>query len=155
MPSFEHIHDLMVEVGDLMDLPQVSEYAAERSWHLVTRAGSVAVDYDEPSDRVLLTAPVGTPGPAGREALYEALLVHNGQAPDLRGVRLGLEEPGGEVVLTTERLGAGLDAGQLRAVLEGLVAAVEVWRERVDRAGGAEFAPADDRGASRPGMIRG
>lgn len=156
MPSFEHIHNLMVEVGELMDLPQVSEFAEQRSWLLVTEGGPVAVDYDEAADRVLLTAPAGTPSPAGREALYEALLVHNGQAPDMRGVRLGLEEPDGEVVLTTERPGAGLDAGQVRSLLEGLAAAAEVWRDRVERADGAGSTTAEwQGGASQPGMVRG
>jgi hypothetical protein len=34
MAGWDHVHNLMVELGDLMDLPQVSEYSDENAWHL-------------------------------------------------------------------------------------------------------------------------
>jgi hypothetical protein len=54
MAGWDHIHNLMVELGDLMDLAQISEYADQSVWHLVTEAGSIEVDYDDAGDRVLL-----------------------------------------------------------------------------------------------------
>ena len=61
MAGWDHVHNLMVELGDLMDLPQVSGYSDENAWHLVTEAGSIEVDYDDGGDRVLLTMPIGMP----------------------------------------------------------------------------------------------
>jgi hypothetical protein len=153
MAGWDHVHNLMVELGDLMDLPQVSEYSDENAWHLVTEAGSIEVDYDDGGDRILLTMPIGMPDSSALEAVYESLLVHNGALPASGGVRAGLEEPGGEVVLVREQPATGLDAASLRQLVEDLIGSAEAWRARLcDLPASASV---NGSNAFRPDFIRG
>ena len=152
MAGWDHVHNLMVELGETMELPQVSEYAGENVWHLVTDAGSIEVDYDDAGDRILLTMPVGAPDPTVLEPVYEALLLHNGALPAAGGVCAGLEEPEGEIVLMQEHRATGLDGTGLRAMVEELMASAGAWRERLRdiRAAGAH----DGAGGLRPDLLR-
>lgn len=151
MSSFDHVHNLMVAIGDLMDLPQVTEYTEQSAWLLVTEAGPVVVDYEGGTDRLLLTSGIGTPEPGGRAALYQALLLHNEGLADPWGVRAGLDEPEGEVVLLAERRATGLDATGLQALLQELGVAATAWRERLRQPPADGAGIADMFGA---GMIR-
>jgi hypothetical protein len=153
MAGWDHVHNLMVELGDLMDLPQVSEYADQSVWHLVTKAGSIEVDYDDVGDRILLSMPIGVPDGSKLEPIYESLLLHNGSLPASGGVHAGTEELGGEVVLMREHAAAGLDVQHLRTLVEQLMNVAGTWRERLRDLRAS--APGVDAGGFRPDLIRG
>jgi hypothetical protein len=55
MAGFEQAHELMVAVGDLLDLAEVIEFESQARWELTTADGrTVDVAYDETTDRLVL-----------------------------------------------------------------------------------------------------
>lgn len=149
MAGWEHVHNLMIEAGEAMDLEQVSEFAAENAWHLITRCGSVEVDYFDADDRLLLTAVAGAPEPERRNALFEELLAFNGKQPDPRGIRAGFLPSSAEVVILVEARATGLSAPTLVGLLERFCDATLHWQTRI-----REHEPATDRGLATP-VLRG
>ena len=153
MAGWDHVHNLMVDVGDALDLEQVSEFAAENAWHLVTRCGSVEVDYVDANGRLFLTAAAGTLDPDRQEALFEELLLFNGAAADPRGVRAGFAAAAGEVVILADAPVAGLTATALTALVERLCDAALQWRARIETGGASGPSGAGD--ALTSAVIRG
>jgi hypothetical protein len=154
MASWDHVHNLMVEVGECLNLAQVSEFAAEDTWHLVTRSGSVEVDFDAAGDRVVLTSLVGIPNADQREGLFQELLAFNGREADPRGIRAGFVPDAAEVVLLADVPAAGLEVPPLVALVERLSDATLRWRSRLATVD-AVTRPAAASGAFAAGMIRG
>jgi Tir chaperone protein (CesT) family len=160
--SWERVHDLMTEVGALMDLPQVTELPPEHDYWRVVAADEtgIDVDLDRATGRIVLSTALGQPRAQGREALYDMLLAYNGAWRETGGARIGLDEPGGEVVLLFDLAAEGLDAGSLGAVLANLQEVAALWRRLVARGGPAaaagDGAAADGMpGFMMPGVIRG
>lgn len=126
------VHDLMVAVGDLLDLPQVTELPDDDHWRLVTAGGdTVLVDYDRDTGLLYLATMLGRPHAEARLRIYEMLLLYNGAARDTGGGRMLLEEPGGEAVLQQETATAGLDATALSAMLANLQEVAGLWRRLI------------------------
>jgi hypothetical protein len=144
MTDFSHAHDLMLQVGDMLDLPQVTEFAENNSWLLVTKDNiAVSVELDSDNGRLMLTATVGAPS-RERPADLETLLVHNMAWRETGGVRFALDQPGGEALLLFDVALAGLDASRLQALVGDLAAKAAVWRAYLARSGaGAESPPPD------------
>ena len=67
MSSWEQVHDLMVALGDLLDLPQVTELPDDDHWRLVTRDGNpLLADYDRDADCLYIATMLGRPHMMGR-----------------------------------------------------------------------------------------
>ena len=122
----------MVAVGDLLELPQVTELPDDDHWRLVTRDGdALLVDYDRGADCLYLATMLGRPHEAARARVYEMLLLYNGASRETGGGRMLLDEPGGEVVLQLQLEAAGLDASALAAVAANLQEVAGQWRRLV------------------------
>lgn len=139
MTDFSQAHDLMVQVGDMLDLPQVTEFAERQSWLLVTKDNvAVSVELDGDNRRLALAASAGAPM-RERPADLETLLVHNLAWRETGGLRFALDQPGGEALLMFDVVLAGLDASRLQALVGDLAAKAAVWRTYLARS--AEAAP--------------
>jgi hypothetical protein len=139
MTDFSHAHDLMAQVGDMLDLPQVTEFAERQSWLLVTKDNvAVSVELDGDNGRLVLAASAGPPS-RERPADLEMLLVHNLAWRETGGLRFALDQPGGEAMLLFDVALAGLDASRLQALVGDLAAKAAVWRSYLSRS--AEAAP--------------
>jgi hypothetical protein len=98
--GFEQAHELMVAVGDLLDLPEVIEFESQTRWEVTTADGQIVdVTYDEATDKLVLESVVGQPASGARERMYEAMLIYNGSWRETGGARLTLDEPGGTTTL--------------------------------------------------------
>jgi Tir chaperone protein (CesT) family len=133
MTDFARAHDLMVQVGEMLDLPQVTEFAERQSWLLVTKNNtSVSIELDGDSGRLVLTASAGSPS-RDRPTDLETLLVHNLAWRETGGLRFALDQPGGEALLLFDVAMAGLDASQLQALVGDLAAKAAIWRTYLSR----------------------
>jgi hypothetical protein len=144
MTDFSQAHDLMVQVGDMLDLPQVTEFAERQSWLLVTKDNvAVSVELDGDNGRLVLAANAGAPS-RERPADLETLLVHNMAWRETGGLRFALEQPGGEALLMFDVALSGLDASRLQALVGDLAAKAAVWRSYLTRSDTGAAPPPPD-----------
>ena len=60
----QQIEKLLLEVGELLDLQQITAAEEEPSWHLTTRAGAfVHVDFEPETSRLYLSTSLGKARP--------------------------------------------------------------------------------------------
>jgi hypothetical protein len=132
MANAARVSELMVEVGALLDLDQVTELPDQAYWYLMLPDETVIdAEYEAESDRVVLSTPIGRPQPGSREAVYDTLLAYNAAWRETGGVRAALDEPGGELLLLCDVTVHGLAASELQAVVGGLAQLAQTWRAYV------------------------
>ena len=144
----DHMHRLMSEIGPLLEVAAVIEADDGDGWILaIEEDDSVLVELDEAEGRLFLSAEAGLPDDEARPGLYETLLVYNAQWYASGGVRMALDEPGGEVVQMLELPAAGLEASRLAQVFVAFLEVLSGWREVVAGSPGG----GDGLDASAPG----
>jgi hypothetical protein len=127
--SQPHLHQLMSEIGPLLDLDEVIEHAGEAVWVLALADGAVVeAEYDEAAGgRLLLSMELGEPAEAGAAELHRTLLQYNYLWRQTGGVRMALA--GRVVVQGLELAVPGLDLSTLAAALTGLHGNAALWRD--------------------------
>lgn len=129
MNSTQAIHELMVEIGPILDLQQVTEYAEDSAWLLVCDDETrIDAEYDQANERLMLTGDVAVVAEHARAKVYEALLQYNYLWTEHGGVRAALDASQGMVVLMFELQVAALDISRLSSVLLNVREVVEGWR---------------------------
>ena len=129
MSTRDQLHRVMSEIGPMLELAAVVESDEGDGWLLaIDEEDAVLVELDDAQDRIFLSADAGVPPEEARLRLYEMLLVYNRQWPASGGVRMALEEPGGEVVQMLELPAAGLDATRLGQILVSYLEILAGWR---------------------------
>jgi hypothetical protein len=153
MSSERAVHELMLQVGPVLDLEQVTEFAEDHAWRLVFDAATaIDIEYDSYADRLVLTADVAPVELHAREKTFEAMLRYNYLWTEHGGVRAALDGAPGRAVLMIEMPASGLEMTRICAVLKNFSAVVEGWRgvlASIATAGGASDAP-----FNATGMIR-
>ena len=133
------VTQVMTEIGPLLELGAVIESDDGDGWILVVdEDNSVLVELDETEERILLSADAGLPDDDARPRLYEMLLAYNRQWHATGGIRMALEEPGGEVVQMLELPVAGLGVTRLAQVFVAFLEVLAGWRTIVARQAGAD-----------------
>ncbi|MBS1196605.1 MAG: type secretion chaperone, CesT family [Proteobacteria bacterium] len=154
MSSQRAIHELMAQVGPVLDLDRVTEFAEDQTWHLVfDESTSVDVEYDDDGNRLMLTGDVGAVPSQSREKAFEALLRYNYLWTEHGGVRGALDGSAGNVVMMVEMTASGLDITRLCSVLQNFRAVVEGWRDVLTSI--ADGSNVSEAPFNSPGMIRG
>lgn len=130
MSSQQAIHDLIAQIGPILDLAQVTAFPEDACWRAVFDAATwIDVEYEAAGDRLVLTATVGPVEESARQRSYEALLRYNYIWTEHGGVRGALDGTPGNVVLMIEMPAAGVDLPRLCQVLQNFKVVVEGWRE--------------------------
>jgi len=127
--SQSHLHQLMCEIGPLLDLDEVIEQTAASVWILAFADGTVIeADYDEAAGgRLLLSIELGEPDPAGAAEWHRTLLQYNYLWRQTGGVRMALA--GTVVVQALELAVPGLALSTLADALTGLRGNAALWRD--------------------------
>jgi hypothetical protein len=153
MSSWQAVHDLIAQVGPVLDLQQVTEFAEDQAWCLVFDTSTrVDVDYDEHGDRLVLTANVATVEAHAQAKSFEALLRYNYLWTQHGGVRAALDGAPGNVVVMIETPASGLEISKLCSIVQGFRATVDGWRGVL--ASIASGGAASDKLVISDGMIR-
>lgn len=128
MPSQQAIHDLMAQIGPVLDLAKVTEFSEEASWHLAFDADiGMDIEYDPDGERVMITGGIAAE-PTNREKVYEALLHYNYLWTEHGGVRAALDGLPGHLVLMLEVPISRLEMSYLCAVLQNFRTVIEGWQ---------------------------
>ncbi len=148
----DHMHQLMSEIGPLLELGAVIESDDGDGWILAFDEDDGAlIELDEDEGRIFLSAEAGRPDNEARPQLYETLLIYNAQWSASGGVRMALDEPGGAVVQMLELPAAELDAARLSQVFAAFLEVLSGWRAIVSgRPGAAPGLPAPASGDGIP-----
>ena len=130
MSSQQAIHDLMGQIGPVLDLAQVTSFPDDACWRAVFDGGSwIDLEYDAAADRVVFTGNVGPVEEGARQRTYEALLRYSYAWTEHGGVRAALDGAPGNVVLMIEVAADSLDLPRLCQVLQNFKGVIEGWRE--------------------------
>lgn len=129
MSSQQTIHNLMMQLGPVFKLHQVTEFAEDLSWHIVIDESTrMDIEFDEKGDRLILTADVAAVKMQAREKTFELLLRYNYLTTEHGGVRAALDGTPGRVVLMVEMPCCNLEISRLCCVLQNLRTVVDGWR---------------------------
>jgi hypothetical protein len=129
-------HQLMSEIGPLLDLVGVVESDDGQAWLLIVDdEDALSVELDDARGCLVIAAEVGTPGEAGRAQLYELLLAYNALWDVSGGIRMALDEPGGGVLQLLDLPAEGLDPSQLADVLARFLEIRLGWMQVVSAIG--------------------
>lgn len=129
MSSQHAIHDLMVQIGPVLDLSQVTEFPEDASWHIAFNADiGMDIEYDPDCERVMITGDLGAE-PQNREKVYAALLHYNYLWTVHGGVRAALDGLPGRLVLMLEMPISHLEMSHLCAVLQNFRTVIEGWQD--------------------------
>jgi hypothetical protein len=135
---FEQVEKLLVEVGELLDLPQITAAEEEPSWHLLTRAGEVVhVDFEQETSRLYLSVGIGKARPED----YGLLLTYSSLWKKTLGLYCALEGPEGEAVLVFARVASYLHPPRFAAIIEDVVSRAAIWRAYLARSGDSAVEP--------------
>jgi hypothetical protein len=156
--SLSHrIHELLAEIGPVLDLLIIDEYEAENFWHIAMDAETIFfAEIDIARGILVLSAELGTPAAIERAKFYELLLTYNHHWDATAGMRLTLDAPNGAVWLWGEIAVQVLDRTSLGGFLQDYRTKIGAWREIV-----RDFAKSADTSIERfdlhvsQGMIRG
>lgn len=123
----EHVHQWMSEIGPMLGLGEVIEYAEQALWFLAFSDGQVLeAEYDAPSGRLLLSMNLGMPAPGQTTALHRLLLQYNHAWKQTGGVHMALA--GDSVVQMLELSSDRLALATLAQALTGLHHNATTWR---------------------------
>jgi hypothetical protein len=139
MPTQEQLRQLMTEIGDLLDLPQVAEDQTRAQWALSTESNEILVESFENGSRLMLSGSVGAAPEQRRLAVYEVLLCFNIAWRETGRMRFALDAPGGEAILCLD-IAAESNAHALAAIVAEFDARLTMWTTYL-AAAEAEAAP--------------
>lgn len=146
--SREHVHQLMTEIGPLLGLDEVVEYADQALWIVVFNDGQVLeAEYDAPAGRLVLSMDLGVPAADAAADLHRLLLQYNYPWRQTGGVRMALA--GDTVVQMLELSDARLELQALARAFAGLHGNAVTWRALLAPAAGADDAASPDLHALR------
>jgi hypothetical protein len=124
---------LMTEIGPWVDAAQVVQHE-EGLWSIVLDEDLViVVEHDGDRDMLVLTVSLGTPPPEDEAIMHSMLLQTNALWRDTGAIRMGLDSPGGEVVLMADVPLKGLDVDGLGYRLHRYTEAALGWREVISK----------------------
>jgi len=134
----EQIEKLLVEVGELLDLPQITAAEEEPSWHLLTRDGEVVhIDFEQETSRLYLSVGIGKARPED----YGLLLTFGSLWKKTLGLYCALEGTEGEAVLVFVRVASYLQPPRFAGIIEDLVGRAAIWRAYLARSADSAVAP--------------
>ena len=130
MSSKEHVHNLMAEIGPLLELMQITESAEGNSWLLVVdEETAIDLDYNEMRNRVILAGEVGLPADENRYGFYETILQYNYLWEETDGLKMALDGPAGNVWIMFDTTASDLDISMLQTVIVNFCETLRSWRE--------------------------
>ena len=141
----EQIEKLLLEVGELLDLPQITAAEEAPSWHLTTRAGAfVHVDFEPETSRLYLSTSLGKARPED----YGLLLTYSSMWRETLGLYCALDGPGGNAALVFARVASYLHPPRFAAILEDFVERATIWRAYLARSADSVEQPPVPAGAT-------
>jgi len=134
----EQIEKLLAEVGDLLDLKQITAAGEEPSWVLVTKDDDIIlVDFEQETSRLYLSTSIGKPRPED----YGLLMTYGSLWKETLGLYCALEGVEGDAVLVFVRVASYLHPPRFAAILEDVLSRAAIWREYLARTGDSAVEP--------------
>lgn len=128
--EFQQFERLMTEVGPASDLVTSIVRYDEQAYEFCCGPEDVLVlcELDEQAECLTLKASLGTPPAEQTLRIYDLMLTITGQSHRTGGLRMGIDEVGGDVYQLTDLPAAGLDVFRFQAALTEFVGRVQRGR---------------------------
>ena len=118
MDNFKIIHDLMVEVGPLLEALEISEYAEAKTWTVLLEDYLIILESDENNDILHISTTLASPAPEARRETYLKALRYSGEQQAENNYRVGLVEKDGDLALIKTEYTNNLDRNKLYTTLK-------------------------------------
>ncbi|KZL06608.1 type III secretion system chaperone [Pseudovibrio sp. Ad26] len=118
MGNFKIIHDLMVEVGPLLEALEISEYAEAKTWTVLLEDFLIILESDEDNNILHISTILGSPAPEARRDTYLNALRYSGEQQVENNYRVGLVEKDGDLALIKTEYTNNLDRNKLYTTLK-------------------------------------
>ena len=134
----EQIEKLLAELGELLDLKQITAAGEEPSWVLLTKEEDVIhVDFEQETSRLYLSISIGK----ARREDYGLLLTYSSLWKETLGLYCALEGAEGEAIVVFARVASYLHPPRFAAIIEDVVSRAAIWRAYLARSGDSAVAP--------------
>lgn len=139
MASFEQIEILMQGIGPVLDPLAIDFLEEAQAWAVAMEEDlAVLIQFDERKNCLVLTTDLGLPPAGDRTALYEILMQLNYHWETTGGVRMAVDEAGGNVIQIYEISAENIDFSRLAGTLSTFSEMASAWRRVVQRPSSAE-----------------
>jgi hypothetical protein len=134
----EQIEKLLAELGELLDLKQITAAGEEPSCVLLTKEEDVIhVDFEQETSRLYLSISIGK----ARREDYGLLLTYSSLWKETLGLYCALEGAEGEAILVFARVASYLHPPRFAAIIEDVVSRAAIWRAYLARSGDSAVEP--------------
>lgn len=133
MSDTQLVHEVMSQIGPILDLAEVNESTEIPVWTLVWDDGTlVLAEYDEETRRITLSADVGAVPETGFMEFASMLLQYNGLRQQTGGISMGTTE--GRVLQMYDMSVTDLEVTALAGILASFVEKAISWEAVVANA---------------------
>ena len=144
MASFEQVEILMEGIGPILDPLAIDFLEEAQAWAVAIEEDiAVLIQFDDRKNCLVLTTDLGSPPAGDRTALYETLMQLNYHWDATGGVRMAVDQAGGDVMQIYEISAENMDFGRLAETIAAFAAMASAWRRVVERPSSAESVSPD------------
>lgn len=140
MNDFKIIHDLMVEVGPLLEALEISEYADAKTWTVLVEDFLIILESDENNGLLHISTILPTPAASTRQDTYLKALRYSGKQQGKDNYRVGLIEKNGALVLIKTEDTNNLDRNKLYTTLNEFLSEASNLTDMIDTNTGPQIA---------------
>jgi hypothetical protein len=137
MPA--NVQQAMTEIGPMLGIEEVVEYAEQSLWTLTIDTSTVVfAEYQEGSRQVVLSVDVTEMPVERRTEVMDLLLRYNGSWDQTGGVCMSLDADGRIIQQSAVVPAAEIDSQMLHTVLMSFLSIMGHWRQRIQHTAPAE-----------------
>jgi len=146
MDNFKIIHDLMVEVGPLLEALEISEYAEAKTWTILLEDFLLILESDEDNGILHISTILAAPAPEARQETYRKVLYYSGQQQAEDNYRVGLVEKDGDLALIKTEYTNNLDKNKLYTTLKNFVSEASKLNDMIETSATPQVALTENTG---------
>ncbi|WP_109316089.1 type III secretion system chaperone [Pseudovibrio ascidiaceicola] len=146
MGNFKIIHDLMVEVGPLLEALEISEYAEAKTWTVLLEDFLIILESDEDNNILHISTILASPAPEARRDTYLSALRYSGEQQAEDNYRVGLVEKDGDLALIKTEYTSNLDRNKLYTTLKDFLSEASKLNLMIETSPGPQISLTENAG---------
>lgn len=137
MENFKIVHDLLMEVGPLIEALEIAEYEEARTWTVLVEDFLVILECDEDNALLHISTVLASPAKGVRSKLYVEALRYSARMQAHGGFRIGVLEKDGDLVFVQSKPIVKFDRNEFYSLLKTYIEEARKASQMVEA-----FAPA-------------
>lgn len=122
MENFKIVHDLLMEVGPLIEALEIAEYEEARTWTVLVEDFLVILECDEDNALLHISTVLASPAEGARSKFYVEALRYSAHMQSRGGFRIGVLEKDGDLVFVQSKPIVKFDRNEFYTLLKTYIA---------------------------------